>query len=283
MVGLGRPADGHPDERSRNTGGYPSGGHGTVALAGLPAAPPLAPLPPAVRWSPEVQLILVRHGQSANKESRKLGHKAAADPGLTDLGHAQAEVLGERLRREYGQSAERGEVMVVSSPMRRCLLTIQPMVQMTRLAPRHCWCHGGCYEYGCAGAAHSGTTSAEISGEFPEFRPVGFSDQDTWDYCGENDKESEPECRARCLRIARWLHAQREAGAARTIFLVIHQTIADVLCRLFLEGHADAWEYGDIRFKLSNACLTQVSLLGDGTARIGVKNDGGHLWSLKGR
>jgi len=241
---------------------------------------------PSIEEARPVRLLLIRHAQSANKEKR-FGDRADKDPGLTDLGFEQAELLGERLER----SCRPGSLLVVSSPMRRCLLTIQPAVYRLELKPDVCVCHGGCYEYGCAGTGFPGTSWEEIAAEYPEFSPLGFTSDGFWDYRGCNEKESDSDCRDRAQRIASWLVSEavpmlrlRSVGRGlHTIILVTHQTLADVLCQLLVNGTADGWVYGEIRFRLGNTGISEFFLHPDGHVQIGHQNDLTHVRTLRGR
>lgn len=243
------------------------------------AQSPLAPTSGA--GQNPVRLLLIRHAQSANKDKRP-GEKSVSDPDLSDFGYEQAELLGERLLHEFA-SVEKGDVIIVSSPMRRCLQTIRPAVRQLKLPLDYCFCHGACYEYRCAGNAFTGSSDAEIAREFPEFRPVGFNDAGTWDYVGCNDKETEQECRARALRIVEWLQAEAAmarssgTGPTRTLVLTIHQTMADLLCHILLRGDSSGWIYGEVAHKLHNASMTTLWLSADGSATLGKKNDAAHL------
>mmetsp|Transcript_61491 Transcript_61491/g.143965 ORF Transcript_61491/g.143965 Transcript_61491/m.143965 type:complete len:349 (-) Transcript_61491:22-1068(-) len=245
-----------------------------------------------------VRLLLVRHAQSANK-AREPGCPAEADPGgicrtftdgilarcrgLTELGFRQAAALAERLQKEL-RSVKLPHLTLVSSPMRRCIYTIQPAIQALQPQAEHTLCHGGSYEFGCAGKVHPGSSLHELLQEFPEFSPVGFSADGFWDYQGCNDKETEPECRARVMRLVTWLMAiarTRGGPKGHTIVLVTHQTINDLLCSILLDGTAAVWKYGQVRYRLQNAGITEVFVAGTGEARLGVRNDGAHLLSIK--
>lgn len=229
-----------------------------------------------------VRLLLVRHAQSANK-AREPGCPAEADPGLTELGFRQAAALAERLQKEL-RSVKLPHLTLVSSPMRRCIYTIQPAIQALQPQAEHTLCHGGSYEFGCAGKVHPGSSLHELLQEFPEFSPIGFSADGFWDYQGCNDKETEPECRARVMRLVTWLMAiarTRGGPKGHTIVLVTHQTINDLLCSILLDGTAAVWKYGQVRYRLQNAGITEVFVAGTGEARLGVRNDGAHLLSIK--
>jgi len=231
-----------------------------------------------------VRLLLIRHAQSANKDKRP-GETSVPDPDLSDFGFEQAEALGERLGHEFA-STSKGDVIILSSPMRRCLQTIRPAVRQLKLPQAYCFCHGACYEFGCAGLAFAGSSAAEVAREFPEFRPVGFNDAGTWDYLGCNDKETEQECRARGLRIVEWLQAEAAmarstgTGATRTLVLATHQTMADLLCHILLTGDPTRWIYGEVAHRLKNASITTLWLYADGRTTLGKKSDGTHLLAL---
>lgn len=229
--------------------------------------------------APVLRIVFVRHAQSGNK-CRRPGATAAKDPGLSEKGQSQAAALGEKLLSLYG--AERESLLVVSSPMRRCLLTILPAVKLLGLPPEQCLCHGACFEYGCAGKDYKGSTPIEITGDFPEFKPVCFSSEGFWDYRGESGKETEEECRARGGRVAQWLG---NIGAARkleisnngdgdaaevkpplVLVLVTHQTLSDLLCHIVIERSDERWEYGDIHYRFENAEVKEVILRQDGSA-----------------
>lgn len=233
-----------------------------------------------------LRLLLVRHAQSANK-GRAPNEKASPDPGLTQLGELQAQALGERLELEFRNTSN--SVKVVCSPMRRCLLTILPAIQRLHFAVENCFCHGGWYEYGCAGLQHAGSTAAEIVAEFPQFKPVGFNATGRWDYRGQNAKENESECRARVERLAHWLQSEGHnlCGMSAdcmsgTVILVTHQTVADLLCQVLIDGTSARWAYGEIKYKMQNTGITEVNLFADGSAQFGLcTNEGSHVRALR--
>lgn len=244
-----------------------------------------------------IRLLLVRHAQSANKQ-RAVGEIASKDPGLSELGVLQAEALGDKLAKDLLprmigplKTDEPGGcgTVVVSSPMRRCLLTILPAIRKLRLPYGDCFCHGSCFEFGCAGLGYQGTTPEEIRAEFSDFLTTEFSSKGLWDYRGDSEKETEPECRDRASRIASWLHDQGSAllwsrtpgrAVTPTLVLVVHQSLADALCHCLLFGHADDWEYATVKYKLTNASITEMFLYPNGQATLGVRNDNAHLMGV---
>jgi len=230
---------------------------------------------------PQMRLLLVRHAQSANKR-RNSGEEASKDPGLSDLGLQQAEQLGHRLLDFLAERRvdRRSGLLVVSSPMLRCLLTIQPTVARLKLAPGRCICHGACFEYGCAGTEFSGSTEEDILTRFPDFQPVGFGAQGRWDYRGNSKKEEDSEFLVRGARIVKWLReegltrlrASSAEGPMPTLILTTHQTLGDLLCHLLVEGTADRWEYGSLRYRMQNAGTTEIFLHAGGAATFGQRH-----------
>mmetsp|Transcript_117087 Transcript_117087/g.331373 ORF Transcript_117087/g.331373 Transcript_117087/m.331373 type:complete len:450 (-) Transcript_117087:146-1495(-) len=243
---------------------------------------------PTQTSSPPLRLLLVRHAQSANKD-RSRNQRPSPNPGLTDLGHEQATALGARLAHEFGSATRRQGLLVVSSPMRRCLLTILPAVRQLFLSSDSCLCHGACFEFGCCGSAYPGTTPDDIVAEFSEFHPIGFSAAGKWDYRGDNPKENEAECRRRGERIVEWLRGDAAAmlrarnlgDNASTIVLCIHQTVADLLCQLLIDGSAAEWAYGQIKYPLRNSSMTEIFLYPDGKAAFGNVDSFDHCYLLR--
>lgn len=170
-------------------------------------------------------------------------------------------------------------------------MTIRPAVKRLSLAGPLCLCHGSCFEFGCAGTKFPGTPEEDVIENFPEFQSVCFSDEGFWDYRGACVKENFDECLERGLRVARWLHEEGQGAIAEAragggspselpaIVLVIHQTFADLLCQVLIDGTGSRWEYGDVKYKLSNAAITEMFLYSNGRAISGVRNNDSHLWA----
>ena len=111
-----------------------------------------------------VRVLFVRHAQSANKGAAE----ASRDPGLTKLGEMQAQALGERLSAELKDTS----VHILSSPMRRCILTIQPLIKARSIVKNDreysqaLYLHGGLYEYRATGEGFSGSSAESLVEEF---------------------------------------------------------------------------------------------------------------------
>merc|ERR1712032_751139 len=69
-----------------------------------------------------------------------------------------------------------------------------------------------------------------------------------------------------------------------TIVLVSHQTFADLLCQLLLDGTDAHWEYAAPVYRLQNAGITELFLHCDGAVQLGsIQNDGEHIDHLRSR
>merc|ERR1711974_349242 len=140
--------------------------------------------------------------------ARKCGTPAKNDPDLASLGLEQAEALGAHLARilaPRGASSAPSGVLIVSSPMRRCLRTIEPTRKRLGLPREACLCHGAAYEFRCTSSDFKGTTPSEIARVFPNFMPVGFGPDEYWDSSTAGGRETEAETRLRVHRFVAWL------------------------------------------------------------------------------
>jgi 2,3-bisphosphoglycerate-dependent phosphoglycerate mutase len=145
------------------------------------------------------KLILIRHAQSANNalpESQRV-----PDPGLTELGHQQAEALAEHL-------IEHPPTHIYCSAFRRALETTLPIVDRSKVIPEVRWDlfeQGGCYEGYIPGRTKpsSGMGRRQIQELFGDWKiDPQISDQG-W-YQG-HPLESDEMAMARAERVANWL------------------------------------------------------------------------------
>jgi len=240
---------------------------------------------PSAPLESKVQLLIIRHGKSANR-GRAKGQAASLDPELSEVGFEQAEALGVRLEKEL-RRINTGDLIIASSPMRRCLLTVRPAIFKLRVPQRNCFTHGGCFEYGCAGLGNPGTPLDDIMTNFPEFTPVGFKADGSWDYQGSSQRENEEDAKPRARRIVDWIWdmahslSTRPSRRGKVMILSFHQTMSDLVTQLLVDGTDSLWVYGDMKYKLQNTGITTISLQGDRDARLEVQNDHGHLRGIK--
>jgi len=125
--------------------------------------------------------------------------------------------------------------------------------------------------------------------DFPEFTTVGFNADGHWDYRGCSRRETEEEVHSRAERMVRFIGATAHALSLRpshghgskTMLICIHQTMADLICRLLVEGSSEDWSYGEIKYRLQNTAMTEVMLDTDSTAKFGPRNRAPHLVGLR--
>ncbi|HRX77967.1 MAG TPA: histidine phosphatase family protein [Pirellulaceae bacterium] len=174
-----------------------------------------------------MQLYLIRHAQSQNNALPE--EERVEDPGLTELGHQQAEALGKWI-------PSLNLTRLITSPFRRTLLTTEPIRRATGLVPEvriDLHEQGGCY----AGHDFSikvgrpGMTRGEIEAEFSGYRVADNIDGEGW-WQGK-PYESWEAARVRAMRL---LEATRRefAHTNERVAFVMHADIK----RLFL-SHLD--------------------------------------------
>ncbi len=180
-------------------------------------------------------ILLIRHAQSANNalpESQRV-----PDPGLTDLGHRQAQCLAEGIKR-YPVS------QLYCSPFRRSLETVRPCSETLNLpvtVQSDIYEQGGCYsghEHGQLRGA-PGMNRAELQSGFPGWTICDTIGTHGWNHGREY--EAEHEAIRRAERVAHrltnlWLHEFPGELAA----LVIHADFKRILLIALLG--TDRWE-----------------------------------------
>ncbi len=123
-----------------------------------------------------MKLYLIRHAQSLNNALPE--EERVEDPGLTELGHQQAEALGKWI-------PSLNLTRLITSPFLRTLLTTEPIYRATSLVPEvrtPLHEHGGCY------AGHDFSTKVgrpgmnreEIEAEFTGYRVSDEIDHQGW-------------------------------------------------------------------------------------------------------
>ncbi|HVS62835.1 MAG TPA: GNAT family N-acetyltransferase [Thermoanaerobaculia bacterium] len=234
-----------------------------------------------------MRILLVRHAESANNDAHasliaELGadhpelrerSEAArvADPDLTARGRRQAELVAAALaERTAGE-----RLLLVSSPMRRALLTAAPIAQRLGLAREHFWCHGELYEVGgcyVGTKTSAGATPDEIEGEFAvtctHLAGTGW-------FAGQALPEHPIDAGRRVERMTSWLettlHTRRESYD--TAILVLH---GDLLTRWLRRWLRISWRQG-LAFVHGNTGITELRWHPlHGSLLVGL-NDLGHL------
>ncbi|WP_022909775.1 histidine phosphatase family protein [Aestuariimicrobium kwangyangense] len=232
-----------------------------------------------------MQLLIIRHGQSANNVAMEasLGEDGrVADPALTDLGRRQAEAVG-RWIVDHGPHPER----IHTSLMRRTIETAAPLAHALGVPVephRDLFESGGVFEGAyldrVAGAGSPGSVLSGLAHEV--VLPPGV-DEDGW-YRAE--VESAQQVCQRALALVDWLRATDESCVA----LVIHGAIGSVLMSALLHPEpvrelaqdpaADA-AHLPLWFRLDNTSVSLLELVGDEQVEVDWINRIDHLAGLE--
>jgi 2,3-bisphosphoglycerate-dependent phosphoglycerate mutase len=231
------------------------------------------------------RLLLVRHAQSGNNVSHEEARERfrgdaerielesernrSPDPDLSPTGLEQVELLAERLVPML--RAER--TLLVSSPMRRALLTAASVAARAGIGRDRFVCEaelfeiGGCY-YG--EEARPSTTAAQIEAEFPvrclNIAPEGW-------YAGRKGPESSSEARERVDRVIAWIEQTLASGEHDLVVVVGH---GDLFTRLLRRWFGVPWGRG-LAFIHGNTGITQLTWERGQGVLLEYTNDQRHL------
>lgn len=213
------------------------------------------------------RLLLVRHAQSGNNVSsdevreRFRGDAARIDleserarlpdPDLSPTGRKQVEFLAEALAPVL--RAER--TLLVTSPMRRALLTSTPVAERAGLGRDRFVCEGELFEVGgCyyGDEARPSTTAAQIEAEFP-VRCQGFA-AEGW-YAGRKGPESSSEARSRVERVITWVEGTLASGQHDLVVVVGH---GDLFTRWLRRWFGVPWGRG-LAFIHANTGISRLT------------------------
>lgn len=238
-----------------------------AASAGRPWSPRPLPVPPAVEvpsveapanrlvgWAPDVgpptTFRMLRHGQTEHTREKRFSGSAGSDPGLTDVGAAQARAAVALFQ---GRTVD----AVVASPLRRTRETAAVVAQALGLEVS---VDDGLRE--CAFGEWEGLTFAEVEEGWPDELLAWLGSTAVAPPGGESFDDV-----ARRVRRTRDRLIARHAGA--TVLLVTHVTPIKTLVRLALDAPARAL----FRMELAPASLTTVAWFADGNASLRAFNE----------
>lgn len=165
-----------------------------------------------------MELFLIRHAQSQNNalpESRRV-----EDPGLTELGQQQAELLGEWI-------PQLKLTKLFTSPFRRTLQTTEPIRKATSLTPlvkTELHEQGGCYRGHTLDSMRGapGMNRAEIEETFSGYEVVSdFEGQGWW---GSKPFENTRVARRRAGELLKWTQEEFSHTNERVAY-VMHADI----------------------------------------------------------
>ncbi len=210
------------------------------------------------------QLLLIRHAQSANNALPV--SQRVSDPGLTPLGHSQADALADWLC-----SYRPTELMC--SGFRRALDTTRPIAEKLNLRPSVRWDlfeQGGCYSGYLPGqkTAASGMGVSKIQKKYGDWDiDKRISEKGWYDAC---ELESDAQSRARAQSVAQWIvgelvsrNPDREMRYRPA--LVIHADFKALLLEALLCGQQTPSFFASRPYEVSefwNASVTQLTLIG---------------------
>mmetsp|Transcript_27239 Transcript_27239/g.63485 ORF Transcript_27239/g.63485 Transcript_27239/m.63485 type:complete len:368 (-) Transcript_27239:81-1184(-) len=238
------------------------------------------PVGPAQRHG-AVKVYFIRHAQSSRRNS---GGAADGSPdlGLSNLGQEQAQRLGQWLEHQLRRLVP-DKLLIVTSPMRQCLLTMMPAIEALKLPREACVCHGSAYEFGHAGMdVPPGASATEIEEAWP-VRCVEFGDTG-WDYRGVSPVETGPELLLRIRRLGTWLAEvaipdllRRQSSDTPVLVACMHETLLDLLIRMLVDGEKP-WDYSrEVKYRIQNSYVAELQWSGDGTVTLIRKSSGDHL------
>jgi len=239
-----------------------------------------------------MDLYLIRHAQSTNNSlpTEVELRDRVCDPLLTGLGYRQAELLAEHLatgRDGWSEAASAdpeagggpgaaayGITHLVCSPMKRTLLTAQPVSRALGLGPE-IWLgiheHGGIYlDHGepAGKVGYPGITRPELAVQFPGYRaPDALTDRGWW-RAGFEEWDA---CLGRAGGVARRLREMCADDAC--IAMVTHGAFASALIMALVGTPPDA----GVHFSHHNTGISLIRFRPDGGIRLRYLNRVPHL------
>jgi probable phosphoglycerate mutase len=231
----------------------PSGGEIVVSVG--TAAPKI------IGWAKDLgvttTLRLLRHGQTQHTLQRRFSG-GATDPGLTEIGHQQAEVTARHL-----STAGRLD-LIVSSPLRRARQTAEASARALavdlEIDDDLRECHFGEWD---------GLTFEEVREGWPRELTAWLADPALAPPGGES-------LRAVAARVAAVQERLLDRHAGQNVLVVAHVTPIKQMIRFALGGS----EHVVHRLQLAPSSLSTVAWYGDGNSALHSFNDTGHLGAL---
>ncbi|MFF1354950.1 histidine phosphatase family protein [Streptomyces sp. NPDC058297] len=201
-------------------------------------------------------LVLLRHGETLLTPERRLSGSGGSNPGLSPVGHRQAQGAAEAL-------ARRGDIeAVVTSPMRRCQETAESVAARLGLNVQ----------------VDRDLREADFGDweglTFPEVRERYPDDLSAWLASPESPPSGAGETMQQVTRrVAAVRDGLMTQYAGATILVVSHVVPVRTLIRLALQ----APPHSLFRMEVAAASLSTVTYADDGTATLQTLNDTHHL------
>ncbi len=206
------------------------------------------------------EIILVRHGQSANNAQAE--HLRVPDPGLTQIGLQQAAALATRFDGQH-------ITHLYCSPFLRSLETMRPLADAKQLPVRvrgDLFELGGCYSGHEEGKQRGepGMGRSQLLAGYPYWEIDELITDNGWWGRGYETLEQGS---LRASRVERWLATELAAIPGRHI-LVIHADFK----RLLLEAMQSETQLAD-----RDVDLAEVPLYNTGVTQCGYSSNGWHI------
>lgn len=206
-----------------------------------------------------MQVYLIRHAQSENNAlTADSMQRRKVDPGLTELGYRQRELLADWL----GNEASAGEIEVdqlFTSAMVRSLLTSQPLGEALGLQPE-IWLDlhekGGLFarQNGLV-SGYGGMSRSAISQAFPRAQLADAITESGW-YDAALGMEPETHSHYRALKVAGELH--RRDGSQAVAALVSHAGFLDILIKALFSQLPSRPH--TMRYYHNNTAITRIDI-----------------------
>ena len=243
-----------------------------------------------------MQLFLIRHGESANNalgvgdiNYEDYMAQRSPDPGLTQIGKRQAEMVARHLAADGHPESRNGTPLASTragygiqtlyvSAMLRALQTARPIAAALGLDPQvmvDIHEHGGVFLGNPRSEtdpvrAYTGLTRAEIEEKFPGYVvPAEISEKGWW----AGGYETIDVCEERAVRVAAALKERADAEPQTVIGMVTHGTFMDRLLKALLHGTHSR----DFFFFHYNTAITCVDFIVDGPVVVRYTNRTQHL------
>lgn len=212
---------------------------------------------PQPSWAPPTEtatrLILVRHGATEHSVDRRFSGRN--DLSLTDVGRAQTAALAARAA-SFGPVAA-----VVTSPLRRCVQTAEPIAEATGAALVEAADFAE-VDFG----VWEGLTFGEVRSAYPDAMARWLESETAAPPGGESFADV-------AVRVARERDQIVAAHHGESVIVVSHVTPIKTLLRLALDAPAVSM----FRIHLDTASISIVDYFVDGNCSVRLVNDTAHL------
>ncbi len=233
-----------------------------------------------------MRVYFIRHGQSVNNARPTPDVPRVQDPGLTNIGRRQAQLLAVHLATKSDpvpvsieatdaarQLGNYGISKLYTSPMWRTLQTAQAVSETLGLLPE-VWIdmheQGGVYEqHGEKFVGFPGKTRSEILTTFPNFvLPEAIGEDGWWN----RDHETWDEADDRAERILTRLRPMAEKSNA-TIAIITHQFFLNILLKSLFGMRL----HRDVYFNHYNTGIARLDIEPNGVTFVRYLNRVDHL------